>query len=117
MFATVVVEGHGESLAQWPAVERLADSPGHDVSCHYKQELAGRARPLQRQSGDHVGGDGFAAAYGVYAFVGFGFQVDFFGGDAEGFREGFAHFGEMRAELGTLEDDDGVDIVDHEMFF
>jgi len=33
-----------------------------------------------------VGGYGFAAAYGVYAFVGFGFQVIFFGGDAQGFR-------------------------------
>jgi hypothetical protein len=44
-----------------------------------------------------MGGDGFAAAHGVYAFVGFGFEVDFFGGDAEGFGEGFAHFGKMRA--------------------
>jgi hypothetical protein len=44
-----------------------------------------------------MGGDGFAAAYGVYTFVGFGFEVDFFGGDSEGFREGFTHFWEMRA--------------------
>jgi hypothetical protein len=64
-----------------------------------------------------VGGDGFAAAYGVYAFVGFGFEVDFFGGDAEGFGEGFAHFGEVGAEFGALKDDDGIDVFDGEMFF
>jgi hypothetical protein len=64
-----------------------------------------------------VGGEGFAAADRVYAFVGFGFEVDFFGGNAEGFGEGFAHFGEMGAELGAFEDDDGVNMFDGEMFF
>jgi hypothetical protein len=44
-----------------------------------------------------VGSDGFAAADGVYTFVGFGFEVNFFWGYAEGFCQGFAHFWEVRA--------------------
>jgi len=74
-------------------------------------------RALCRESGYYVGSYGFAATYGVYAFVGFGFQVDFFGGDAQGFREGFAHFGEMRAKFWALEDDYRVHVFDGEMFF
>ena len=37
---------------------------------------------LPGEGGHYVGSDGFAAAYRVYAFVGFSFEVDFFGGDA-----------------------------------
>ena len=73
--------------------------------------------PLRGKGGYYVGGYGFATAYGVNAFVGFGFEVNFFGGDAEGFGEGFAHFGEMRAELWSFEDNDGVDVFDAKMFF
>ena len=86
MFGEVVVEGHGKSLAQEP--------PGKSGS---RTRRARFIVPLQGEGGDDVGGDGFAAAYGVYAFVGFGFQVDFFGGDAQGFGQGFSHLGEMRA--------------------
>jgi hypothetical protein len=37
---------------------------------------------LQGEGSYYVGGYGFAAADGVYAFVGLGFEVNFFGGDA-----------------------------------
>jgi hypothetical protein len=36
------------------------------------------------KGGDGVAGDGFATAYGVHAFVGFSFEVNFVDGDAEG---------------------------------
>src|ERR1700730_288321 len=79
--------------------------------------LALKRWPLRGEGGDYLGGDGFAAAYRVYAFVGFRFQVDFFGGDAESFRQGFTHFGEMRAELWALEDYYGIHVFDSEMLF
>src|ERR1700730_72012 len=69
------------------------------------------------KSCDNVRGDGFAAADGVYSFVGFGFEVDFFGGDAEGLGEGFPHFGEVRAEFWFFGDDHGVYVLDREVIF
>ena len=76
------------------------------------------AAPLQRgEGGDDVGGDRFATADGVYTFVGFGFEMDFSGRDTEGFGEGFAHFGEVGTELWFFGDDNGIDVLDGEVFF
>jgi hypothetical protein len=76
------------------------------------------SRSLSRgERGDYVAGYGFATADGVYAFVGFGFEVDFFWGDAEGFSQDFAHFGEVWAEFRLFKDDDGVYVLDGKMFF
>lgn len=61
-----------------------------------------------------MAGNGFAAADRIYAFVGFGFQVDSVGRDTERFCQSFAHFGEMRAEFGALENYNDVDMVDSE---
>ena len=58
-----------------------------------------------------MAGNGFAAADRIYAFVGFGFQVDSVGRDTERFCQSFAHFGEMRAEFGALENYNDVDMV------
>jgi len=52
-----------------------------------------------------------------YALLGFGFQVNFFGGDSQGFREGFASFGAMLADFGTLADYLRVHVFDGEMLF
>jgi len=144
MFGEVVVGGHGESLAQEkpPPHGRkglVSASDGDDsnpatvpsLRSGKRRRFSGRddrvrktpaadggqykGEPLRREGGDDVGGDGFAPADGVYAFVGFGLEVDFFGGNAQRFGEGFAHFGEMRAEFGAFEDDDGVHVFDGEM--
>ena len=85
-----------------------------------KHPLGGWAKAphLRREEGrDGVAGDGFAAAYGVHAFVGFGFEVNFVDGDAEGIGQSLAHFGEMGAQLGAFDDDHGVDVLDGKMFF
>jgi hypothetical protein len=64
-----------------------------------------------------MGGDGFAAANGVDAFVGFGFEVNSFRGKAQRFGEHFAHLGEMRAKLRALKDHNGVDVLDGKVPF
>ena len=71
-----------------------------------------RAPTSRGQGGDDVAGDGFATANSVYAFVGLGFEVDFFGRNAERLREGFAHFGKVWAELGSLENHNDIDVLD-----
>ena len=62
-------------------------------------------------------GDGFTAADGVDAFIGFSFQVNCFGQDAKGFCEYFAHFRKMRDELWFFHNDNGVHMLDLQPFF
>ena len=64
-----------------------------------------------------MGGDGFAVANRVDAFVGFGFEVNSFRGKAQRFGEHFAHLGEMRAKLRALKDHNGVDVLDGKVPF
>ena len=64
--------GHGEEGAD------LKDQ-------RYTEEGEKEEKKNLGEGGYYVGGDGFAAAYGVHAFVGFGFEVDFFGGHAQCF--------------------------------
>ena len=59
---------------------------GHDYSGSKK--AAGEL--IQRC--DHVTGDGFTASDGVHAFIGFGFEVNFFRRDMKSLGEHFAHF-------------------------
>ena len=66
------------------------------------------------QSGDDVTSDSFAAADGVDAFIGLRLEVNLLDRDAQGFGEGLAHFGEMRAELGTLEYHHDIDVFNFE---
>src|SRR6476646_1395704 len=62
-------------------------------------------------------GDGFAAADSVNAFVGLGFEMNVIDGDAQSAGEGFAHFRKVRTQLRLFQDDDGIDVLDGEVFF
>src|SRR2546429_4908060 len=63
-----------------------------------------------------MGGDGFAAANGVHAFVGFGFEVDLFGGNAKSFGKRLAHLRKVRAELWFFGEDHRGDMLDRKFF-
>jgi len=60
-----------------------------------------------------VGGDGFAAADGIAAFVGAEFDVD---GAAKMFREKFGHGGAMGGEFGTFGEDRYIQIGEGKSF-
>lgn len=68
-----------------------------------------------RKCGDDVCGDSFAVADGVDALVGLGLERNLFSGNAEGASKSFAHFREMLAEFGFFENDDRIDILNHEV--
>ena len=100
-FGDVVVGGHGASLARMVGGEIPSDNSWSRVG----------------ERGDNVGCDGFAAAHSVDAFVGFRFDVNFLRGKAQRLGEGFAHLREMRTELWAFKNDNGIDVVDREVFF
>ena len=64
-----------------------------------------------------MAGDGFAAADGVHAFVGFCFEMNFFDGDAECLCQNFAHLRKVGAEFWLFGDDDGIDVLNDQLFF
>ena len=65
---------------------------------------------VNADGGDCVGGYGFAATDGVYAFIRFGFETDVFAGNLQNADERGADCRKMRAEFGPLANHDHVNV-------
>src|SRR6266568_2419204 len=85
-----------------------------------------RAVPLRAQlcnsarlaeCSNNVRRDGFAAPDRVNAFIGLGFQMNFFRANAQRLCQRLAHLREVRSQLGLFRNHHRIDVLDREMLF
>jgi hypothetical protein len=102
-----------DTVQRTPCRERFFDRMESSHPVHVLVLASGaEGRLVQTNRGNCVRCDGFAASDFTSTFVRFCFQVDFAGGNAQGFRQGGTHGWKMRPEFGTFADHDCIYMYD-----